>query len=188
MATPTAHAIPCQKVQVKIILWPIVSHPVCLDVRHPSGTCDQFFFLLEIFFRQLWICYFVLCPLWREDWSLIYWCCWTSPAQCRPGSESCGTQDYVLLSQFLRPPPPPGGSVPCIYIPQEQGGPDILPGPSVSFASYDLQGYGGGILSCLHTGKSLPSRSRSHITTDNQSANFSFALKFSFRQLRFVIL
>jgi hypothetical protein len=36
-----------------------VSRPFRLGVRHPSGTRDQFFFLLEILFRQLQICYFV---------------------------------------------------------------------------------------------------------------------------------
>jgi hypothetical protein len=30
-----------------------------LDVTHPSETLDQFFFLPEIFFRQLRVCYFV---------------------------------------------------------------------------------------------------------------------------------
>jgi hypothetical protein len=38
---------------------------VCLGVRHPSGKCDQFFFLLEIFFRQLRVCYFVAPSLTR---------------------------------------------------------------------------------------------------------------------------
>jgi hypothetical protein len=36
-----------------------LSRPVRLGVRHPSGTRHQFFFLLEIFFRQLRVCYFV---------------------------------------------------------------------------------------------------------------------------------
>jgi hypothetical protein len=36
--------------QVKVTLWPTVS----LGVSTPSGTRDQFFFLLAIFFRQLW--------------------------------------------------------------------------------------------------------------------------------------
>jgi hypothetical protein len=42
----------------KVILRPTVSRPVRLGVRSPSGTSDQFFFLLEIFFRQLRVCYF----------------------------------------------------------------------------------------------------------------------------------
>jgi hypothetical protein len=28
---------------VKVILWPMITQPVCLGVRHPSGTRDQFF-------------------------------------------------------------------------------------------------------------------------------------------------
>jgi hypothetical protein len=43
------------QVKVKVTLRPTVS----LGVRLPSGTRDQFLFLLEIFFRQLRVCYFV---------------------------------------------------------------------------------------------------------------------------------
>jgi hypothetical protein len=35
--------------EVEVKLRPTVSRPVRLGVRHPSGTRDQFFFLLEIF-------------------------------------------------------------------------------------------------------------------------------------------
>jgi hypothetical protein len=60
--------------QVKVILRPTVSRPVRRGVRHPSGTRDQFFFHLGIFFRQLRVCYFVA-PSLREDGSVIYCCC-----------------------------------------------------------------------------------------------------------------
>jgi hypothetical protein len=53
------------EVEVEDNLRPTVSRPVCLGVRHPSGTRDQFFFLLEIFFRQLWVCNFVVPSLMR---------------------------------------------------------------------------------------------------------------------------
>jgi hypothetical protein len=43
------------------------------------------------------------------------------------GSESHGTQDHILLSQFLRFPQL-GGPRPSIYILQGQGGPAITPG------------------------------------------------------------
>jgi hypothetical protein len=32
------------KVKIKVILWPMISWPVCPGIRPPSGTCDQFFF------------------------------------------------------------------------------------------------------------------------------------------------
>jgi hypothetical protein len=44
--------------KVKVILRPTVSRPVRLGVRPPSGTRHQFFFFLEIVFRQLLV-YFV---------------------------------------------------------------------------------------------------------------------------------
>jgi hypothetical protein len=52
-------------VKVKVTLRPTVSLPVRLGVRNPSGTRDQFFFLLEIVFRQLRVCYFVAPSLMR---------------------------------------------------------------------------------------------------------------------------
>jgi hypothetical protein len=47
------------QVEVEVKLRPTFNRPVCLGVRHSSGTQDQFFFLLEIFFRQLRVCYFI---------------------------------------------------------------------------------------------------------------------------------
>jgi hypothetical protein len=38
------------QVKVKVTLRPTISRPVCLGVRRPSGTRNQFFFLLVIFF------------------------------------------------------------------------------------------------------------------------------------------
>jgi hypothetical protein len=49
--------------------------------------------------------------------------------------------------------PQTGGPGHHIYIPQEQSDPIILPGlDSIFVDSYDSQGYGGGILTRLHTG------------------------------------
>jgi hypothetical protein len=52
-------------VEVEVTLRPTVSRPVSLGVRPPSGTRDQFFFLLEIFLRQLRLCYFIVPSLTR---------------------------------------------------------------------------------------------------------------------------
>jgi hypothetical protein len=105
--------------------------PVRLCVRHPSGTHDQFFFLLEIFFRQLRDCYFVAPSLMRGrvcNLLLLLFLASAVPL----GSESRGTQNHILLSQFLRLPQPGGTGPPYLY-PQEQGGPDIPPGTGFPF-------------------------------------------------------
>jgi hypothetical protein len=51
--------------EVEVKLRQTVSWPACLGVRHPSGTRSQLFFLLGIFCRQLWVCYFVAASLTR---------------------------------------------------------------------------------------------------------------------------
>jgi hypothetical protein len=45
------HKCALKIVEVEVNLRPTVSRPVCLGARHPSGTRDQFFVLLEISFR-----------------------------------------------------------------------------------------------------------------------------------------
>jgi hypothetical protein len=66
-------------------------------------------------------------------------------------SESRGTRDHILLSELRLPQP--GGPGPHIYILQELGGPDIPPGTGSLFvASFNSQGYSGGIRPCLHMG------------------------------------
>jgi hypothetical protein len=118
--------------KVRVTLRPTVSRPVRLGVRHPSGTRDQFFFLLEIFFRQLRACYFVAPSLTRRPICNLLLL-------------------LVLASQFLRLPQP-GGPGHRIYIPRKVA--QIYPWAlgSLSVASSDSQSYGGSILSRLHTG------------------------------------
>jgi hypothetical protein len=66
------------------------------------------------------------------------------------GSGSSRTHDHILLSHLRLPQP--GGPGSRIYIPQEQSGPVIPLGTGFpSVASYDSEGYGGGILSRLQT-------------------------------------
>jgi hypothetical protein len=65
-------------------------------------------------------------PLWRDIGSVVFSCCWASPAQSFSSLESRGTDDHILLSPFLGLPQPgePGS---CIYFPQEQDSPVIAP-------------------------------------------------------------
>jgi hypothetical protein len=106
-------------------LRPTVSLPVSLGVRHLTGTRDQFFFPFKIFFRQLRVCYFVVPSLTRgRVCNLQLLLVFSSAVPL--GSESRGSQDHILLSQLLRLLQP-GGQGPRVFIPQEQGGPDIPP-------------------------------------------------------------
>jgi hypothetical protein len=53
------------KSEVEVNLRTTVSRPVSLGDGHPSRASDQFFFLLEIFFKRSRDCYFVAPPLAR---------------------------------------------------------------------------------------------------------------------------
>jgi hypothetical protein len=109
----------------------MVSRPVRPGARHPSGTLDQFFFLHEISFRQPRVCYFVAPSLTRgRVCNLLLLLVLASAVSL--GFESRGTQDHILFSQFLRFPQPARPD-PRIYIPLEQGGPDIPSGAGFSF-------------------------------------------------------
>jgi hypothetical protein len=99
-----------------------------------SGTNDHFFFLLEIFFRQFRVCYFVAPSLTRgRVCNLLYNCFWALPEQSLLGSKSRRTHGHILLSHLRLPQP--GEPGPRIYIPQEQGGPVIPPGTGFPFCS-----------------------------------------------------
>jgi hypothetical protein len=118
--------------EVEVNLRPTVRRPACPGVRRPSGTCDKFFFLLEISFRQLRLCYFVAPSLTRERvCNLLYNCFWALPEQSLLGRSPLRTHGHILLS-YLRLPQPRGPG-PRIYIPQEQGDPVITPGTGFPF-------------------------------------------------------
>jgi hypothetical protein len=77
-------AIPptAELVEVEVTLRPTVSRPVSLGVRRPSGTHNQFYFLLKIFFRHLRVCNF-LAPSLTRGWvcNLLYNYFWALPEQ-----------------------------------------------------------------------------------------------------------
>jgi hypothetical protein len=115
------------EVEVEVNLRPTVSCKVCLGVRRPSGTRDQFFFLLEISFRQVCVCYFVAPSLTRgRDCNLLYNCFWALPEQSLLGRSSA--ELTTIFYWLIWDSPKPRGPGSRIYIPQEQGVPVIPPG------------------------------------------------------------
>jgi hypothetical protein len=141
--------------EVEVNLRLTDSRLVCLGVGHPSGTPHQFFFLLEIFFKLLRVCYFVAPSLTRRRvCNLLVQLLLGLARAVSLVSKSRRTHGHILLSHLRLPQP--GGPGPCVYIPQEQGGLVIPLGSGVPFvASYDSQSYVGCILTSLHTGQAV---------------------------------
>jgi hypothetical protein len=99
------------EVAIAVNLRPTVSRPVCPGVRRPSGTDDQFFFLLEIAFRQLRICYFVEPSLTRERvCNLLVQLLLGLARAVTLGSKSGRTHAHILLSHLRLPQPRGPGS------------------------------------------------------------------------------
>jgi hypothetical protein len=134
----------------------------------------QFFILLEIFFRRLRV-YFVALSLTRgRACNLLLLLVLASAVPL--GSESRGTQNQILLSQFLKLSQP-GGTGPRIYIPQEECGPDIPPGTGFPFRRLlRLAGSEGDILSASTRDPSLiPNVNTSHKKHNTTMLSFFIA-------------
>jgi hypothetical protein len=78
----------------KVMLWPTMSRPVCLGVKHLSRLTTRFVLMSDS-------CGFVDVghSLWRENGSVVYNCCWFSPAQSFLGPSPAG---LVTIFYWLR--------------------------------------------------------------------------------------
>jgi hypothetical protein len=80
---------------LSLILRSTVSQPVCLAIKHPSGAYDQIFITV----RQLRVCWFRALSLMRgQICHLRFLLALASAVILR--SQSLGTRDHILLSQF----------------------------------------------------------------------------------------
>jgi hypothetical protein len=144
----TAIALPKVKVKVKVMLLPTTSQPVCLGVKPHLRSKTRFLLLSDScgFFD-------VGHPFWRWDGSVVYNCCWLSPAQSFWVRVSRDSWPYIISQ--IRDSPNLEGQVP-VFIPPRNRLAQLYP-EALGFLFIDSQGYDGGIRTRLHTGF-LPNR------------------------------
>jgi hypothetical protein len=80
--TSNTKATPNITLKGKVILRPTVGRPVCPGVRPQLGPVTNFSFSLKFSLDTCWVVN-LWRPLWREDWSVIYCCCWSRQRDSR---------------------------------------------------------------------------------------------------------
>jgi hypothetical protein len=176
------------EVEVEVNLQPTVSRPVCPGVRRPSGTCNQFFFILEISFRQLQLCYFVAPSLMRGLVCNLLVAIASGPCQSSHSWLEVPQNSRPYFTVSFETPPTWRARSPYLYPPGTEW-PSYTPGHWVTFLSplTTRRDYGGGILTRLHTGTQLiflrnhlhledlrVSQARNQHEIDNKQRNPSF--------------
>jgi hypothetical protein len=125
-------SVPVEEVEVN--LRPTVSRQVCPGVRHSSTTGYQFFFLFEISFRQLRLCYFVAPSLTRgRVCNLLYNYFWALPEQSLLGRSPAELRPYFTVSSET--PPTWRARSPYLY-PPGTGWPSYTPGQWVPLTNH----------------------------------------------------
>jgi hypothetical protein len=122
------------------------SQSACLGIEHPSGTCDQISLPAGMLLFEIRGLISLRGPLWREDGSAIC-------GVITQWSESLRTRNHTLLSHLRLPQ----GQVPVFISPRNRAA-QLYPRAlgSLYVASYDSQGYGGGILTLPYLEGQVP--------------------------------
>jgi hypothetical protein len=130
--------------QVKVMLRPTVSRPVCYGIKHPSRAQDQIFYYCQTVAGLL---------MWGaiSDERTGLFKITAGPHQRSHSRVRVLRDSWPHFTVTDLRFPQTGRPGPRIYIPQEQVGPVIPPDTGFPFvASYYGQGYGGGIRIHLH--------------------------------------
>jgi hypothetical protein len=127
---------------------PTISRPVCLGVKHPSGAYDQ----IVITVRQLRVCWCRALSLSDERMSLSF----TIIAETRQRSHSwvrLPRDSWPYFTVQIRDASNLEGQIPIFISPRNRVAQlNTQAVGSLFAASYDSQGYGGGIRTRLHEG------------------------------------
>jgi hypothetical protein len=156
-------ALATNKVEVTVILWPMVSKPACLGVKHPSVAQDQ----ILITVRQLQICWCGTPSLMRGQVCHLQLLLATILGSLTRGgvchlqlllgtvlgSKSSRTHDHILLFQIWNTSNLEG-QIPVFTSPRNRVA-QLYPRAlgSLFVTSYDLQGYSGDMGTRLYVGK-----------------------------------